>query len=69
MKNTETLIIEARNIMSKELMSCKHDIKHNSVAGKRLRKVFVSNCLDEIGEPFITSIASYKKIESVYKHA
>jgi hypothetical protein len=69
MKNKETLIIEAKNIMSKELLSCKRDITYNSMAGKRLRKVFISNCLSEIGEPFITSIASYKKIESIYKQA
>jgi hypothetical protein len=69
MKNTETLIIEARNIISKELRSCKRDVKYNSMAGKRLRKVFISNCLSDIGEPFISNIASYKKIESVSKLA
>jgi len=69
MKNSETLTIEARKIMSAELMSCKHDIKANSVAGKRLRKAFVSNCIAGIGEQFITSIAPYKTIESAYKPA
>jgi hypothetical protein len=69
MKTAETLIIEAKNIMSKELKSCKHDVAYNSMAGKRLRKVFISNCLSDIGEPFITSITSDKKIESVYKSA
>ena len=69
MKTTETLIIEAKNIMSKELLSIKRDITYNSLAGKRLRKVFISNCLSEIGVPFITSIASDKKIESIYKPA
>jgi hypothetical protein len=69
MKNTKTLEIEAKRIMSKELMSMKHDIKYNSIAGKSLRKVFISNCLTDIGEPFLTSIASHKKIESIYKHA
>ena len=68
MKNTETLIIEAKNIMSKELRSVKRDITYNSFTGKQLRKVFMSNCLNEIDEPFISSIASYKKIESVYKN-
>jgi hypothetical protein len=69
MKTTETLIVEAKNIMSKELLSCKRDVNYNSMAGKRLRKVFISNCLSEIGEPFIASIASDKTNESVYKHA
>ena len=67
MKNTEALIIEAKNIMSKELRSVKRDITYNSFAGKQLRKVFMSNCLNEIGEPFISSIVSCKKIESVYR--
>jgi len=67
MKNSETLTIEAKKIMSAELKSCKNEIKANSVAGKRLRKVFVSNCIAGIGERFITSIAPYKTIESAYK--
>lgn len=69
MKSAETLKIEARNIMSKELQSCKRDITYNSMAGKRLRKVFISNCLSDVDAQFITSIASYNKIESIYKHA
>ena len=69
MKTIETLIVEAKNIMSKELLSCKRDITYNSMTGKRLRKIFISNCLSEIGEPFINNMASYKKIELVYKHA
>lgn len=67
MKNSETLTIEAKEIMSLKLKSCKHDIKANSVAGKLLRKVFVSNCIAGIGEQFINSIAPYKIIESVHK--
>ncbi len=67
MKNLVTLTIEAKKIMSAELKSCKHEIKANSVAGKRLRKVFVSNCIAGIGEQFISSLAPYKNIESVYK--
>ncbi len=64
MKNTQTLLEEAKAVMAKELLSCRH-VDFNSATGKRLRRTFTATCVDKIGTPFIDSIAGIKETEPV----
>jgi hypothetical protein len=59
MKNTEVLIEEAKKILSQEHFSPLPKGAYNSKAGKHLRKLFMSNCLEEFGTPFTSRIAGY----------
>jgi len=59
MKSTEVLIEEAKRVISQEVFSSLPKTAYNSKAGKHLRKVFMSNCMEEFGSPFTSRIASY----------
>jgi hypothetical protein len=63
MKNIETLLAEARKIISKEHLSASHKTHFNARANKRFRKFFVTQCMTEIGEPFKERVTGYMPAE------
>ena len=60
MEKSEVLLLkEAKEIIIQELSSYIPKITFNSRAGKQLRKIFLSNCIEGIGAPFTGRIGSY----------
>jgi hypothetical protein len=58
MEDRETLLDEAREIISKELTSISPKFTSNTIAGKQLRSLFVMNCMDNLEAPFTSTLAS-----------
>jgi len=67
MEKSEALLLkEAKKIIIQELSSYTPKTTFNSRAGRHLRKIFLSNCMDEIGTPFTGRIGGYMANKSVY---
>jgi hypothetical protein len=57
MKKTETLLKEAKKILSQEHFSYMPDSTFNLKSVKRLRKFFMLTCMSEIGASFVNRIS------------
>jgi ribosomal protein L17 len=67
MEKSEALLLkEAKKIIIHELSSYTPKTTFNSRAVKHLRKIFLSNCMDEIGTRFTGRIGGYMANKSVY---
>ncbi len=56
MKHTDELFDKARGIMKMELLSCAPNTSLSSKAIKKLRRFFMSSCIDDMGTPYTSRI-------------